>query len=395
MRKLFMMHNPIGDNGSIDCHHSKNIQAIPASCAFAFKTLKMKYSILTLIFTGASLIVAAQKETAESTNNALKKLPQVSKQIWPASELWSQSISQNLKLVNGAIILDDNLLIEDDAPGMGSTHAGLWDTIGYGVILRKHLTITRWPIKKAIITMMAYPVQPSEAMSGGKLEFRVNGHASIVYEVRHSWTSVPVPKEYLKYGENVIEVTVQGKDTKFSTPIALYSNYKYGLVPPPSSPHSERSLDGGRTWTHNDLGGSRNNSGEYSIRLKLQAYHQTGWLQTPVINLAETAIKGVLYFPSAVTNAQVKLDSICSGGSKLILYIRSGNTHLPEIGKWTDWRILSNGMLPSNLHDRFIQLKLSFNSNSGNATPQVHGLSLHSQWTNPLPDLNKEIAVTD
>ncbi|MEO8766575.1 MAG: transglutaminase-like domain-containing protein [Ginsengibacter sp.] len=354
----------------------------------------MNRSILTLIFTGASLIVAAQKETAASTDNAVKKLSQVSKQVWPASELWSQSISQNLKLVNGAIILDDNLLIEDDSPGMGSTRAGLWDTIGYGVTLRKYLTISRWPVKKATITMMAYPVQPSEAMSGGKLEFKVNGHAPIVYEVRHSWTSVPVPKEYLKYGENVIEVTVHGRDTKFSTPIALYSNYKYGVALPPSSPHSKRSLDGGRTWTHNDLGGSGNNSGEYPIRLKLEAYHQTGWLQTPVINLAETAIKGVLYFPSRVTSTQIKLDSICSGGSKLILYIRSGNTHLPEVDKWTDWRILSNGMLPSDLHDRFIQLKLSFKSNSGIATPQMLSLSLHSQWTNPLPGVSKEIAVT-
>lgn len=355
----------------------------------------MKRSILTFIFAGVSLIAAAQKETAKTTNNTVKQLSGVSKQVWSASELWSQSISQNLKLFNGAIILDDNILIEDDASGMGSTRASLWDTIGYGVTLRKHLTITRWPIKKAIITMMAYPVQPSGDMSGGKLEFRVNDHTPIIYEVRHSWTSVPVPEEYLKYGDNVIEVTVHGKDTKFSTPIALYSNYKYGLASPPSSPHSERSVDGGKTWTHNDLGGSKNNSGEYSIRLKLEAYHQEGWLQTPVINLGDTATKGVLYFPSVVTNGQIKLDSNRSKGSQLKLYIRSGNTHLPEVGKWTDWRILPNGMLPSNLHDRFIQMKLSFKSNSGNVTPQVHSLTLQSHWTNPLPGISKEIAVTD
>ena len=358
----------------------------------------MKRFILIFIFTGALLFAAAQKETAKSTkstNNTDKMLSKVSKQTWTANELWSQSISQNLNFINGAIILDDNILIENDAPGIGSTHTGVWDTIEHGVILRKHLVITRWPVKKALITMMAYPVQPSEDMSGGKLEFRVNGHTPIIYEVRHSWTSVPVPEEYLKYGENIIEVTVHDKETKFSTPLALYSNYKYGSALPPSSPHSERSLDGGRTWTHNDLGGSNNHKGEYSIRLKLQAYQQEGWLQTPVINLADNAAKSVLYYPSTITSGEFKLDSNCSEGSQLIVYMRSGNTHLPEAGKWTDWQILSNGRLPSNSHDRFIQLKLSFKSNSGNVTPQIHSLNLQSQWTNSLPDLKKEITVTD
>ncbi|MEO6135506.1 MAG: transglutaminase-like domain-containing protein [Ginsengibacter sp.] len=355
----------------------------------------MKRSILTFIFIGASLIVAAQKETTNNTTKGVKPLFKVSKQSWSASELWDQSISQNLKLVNESIVLDDNFLIEDDAPGIGATRASVWDTIRYGVTLRKHLNIERWPIKKATITMMAYPVQPVGDMSGGKLEFRVNGHTPIVYEVRHSWTSVPVPEEYLKHGENVIEVTVHDKNTKFSTPIALYSNYKYGLASPPSFPHSERSLDGGKTWTHNDLGGSNNNSGEYSIRLKLQSYHQEGWLQTPVINLADSASKGVLYFPSTVTGGQIKLDSKYSQGSELKLYIRSGNIHLPEVGKWTDWQILSNDKLPSNFDDRFIQLKLSFKSNSGTVTPRINSLSLNSQWTNLLPEIGKEIAVTD
>lgn len=355
----------------------------------------MKHSILIIIFTGASLLVAAQWEKAKSKNNTVKMLSGVSNQIWTASELWSQSISENLKFVEGAIILDDNLLIENDASGIGSVHSGLWDTIESGVSLRKYLTITTWPVKKAIITMMAYPVQPSGDMSGGKLEFRVNGHPPIIYEVRHPWTSVPVPAKYLKYGENVFEVTVHGKDTKFSTPIALYTNYKYGLALPPSSPQSERSIDGGKTWTHSDLGGSKNNSGEYSIRLKLQAYQKEGWLQSPVINLADSATRGVLYFPSTFTSGKIELDSNSSAGSQLIVYIRSGNTHLPEAGKWTDWRILPNGLLSSKLNDRFIQLKLSFKSNSGNVTPQIYSLNLHTQWQNPLPDLYKEIIVTD
>ena len=52
-----------------------------------------------------------------------------------------------------------------------------------------------------MIAMMLYPVAPTEPLNGGKLEFSINGNAPIIYEVRHFWTSVPVPAKYLKVGE--------------------------------------------------------------------------------------------------------------------------------------------------------------------------------------------------
>jgi hypothetical protein len=41
-------------------------------------------------------------------------------ETWTVAELWEQSVSQNLKLEDNAIVLEDNLLIENDAVALGS-----------------------------------------------------------------------------------------------------------------------------------------------------------------------------------------------------------------------------------------------------------------------------------
>ncbi|MDO8991452.1 MAG: hypothetical protein Q7U83_00215, partial [Daejeonella sp.] len=41
-------------------------------------------------------------------------------ETWTAAELWAKSVSQNLKLEGNSIVLEDNLLIENDAVTLGS-----------------------------------------------------------------------------------------------------------------------------------------------------------------------------------------------------------------------------------------------------------------------------------
>ncbi len=104
---------------------------------------------------------------------------------WTAAELWAKSVSQNLKLEDNAIVLEDNLLIENDAVTLGSIRSEAWDTLSKGRVIRKILELPVLPAKNAWISMLIYPMLPAEPMSGGKLEFRVNGNKPIVYELRH------------------------------------------------------------------------------------------------------------------------------------------------------------------------------------------------------------------
>ncbi len=312
---------------------------------------------------------------------------------WTAAELWAQSISQNLKLKGDAIVIEGNILVEDDAAGIGSIRERTWDTISTGTVFRKYLNIAQKPLNDAVIAMMLYPVAPTEPLNGAKLEFRVNGRAPIIYEIRHFWTSVPVPANYLKAGENVIEVKVQGNQNKFRVPVALHSNFKYGSKEsPPRISRSERSTNNGKSWTKLRIGAPENTGAEYPIRLKLQEFNERAWLQTPVINLAES---GTLLFPARIDYADIVLDTLQTRGSKWQVRIRGGNKHQPESGDWSDWKLLNGSVLNAELKKRFIQLEFSFEQNAGQLSPELKGLQVNSRWQDENPDLRKRILIAD
>ncbi|HEY9486788.1 MAG TPA: hypothetical protein VIQ51_00570, partial [Chryseosolibacter sp.] len=314
---------------------------------------------VAFIFTNTSFVAIAQ--TGETERK------------WSAAELWSESVSEGLILSNDTIVLEENLLIENDAEGIGSIRSHAWDTISLGIVFRKYLSVNKLPVKKAILTMMVYPVYPVEPMSGGKLAFTINGYGPLICEVRHAWTTVTIPLEYLKLGENQVEVTVPDKDVKFRTPRAFHSIDKsVSLSGSSFSKTSERSVDQGKTWT--------SINGEYPIRLKLESIHHRGMLRTPVINLTEPAIEGVLLFPTSIEWAKFRFDLGQAEGSKQMIRIRSGNTHQPEAGGWTEWKSLAYNALPDGFHHRFIQLEISFEKNQNNQSARLHGFSIQSRW---------------
>ena len=297
---------------------------------------------------------------------------------WTAAELWAQSVSQNLKLEENAIVLEDNLLIENDAAGLGSIRSEAWDTLSKGRIIRKVLELPVLPAKNAWISMLIYPMVPAEPLSGGKLEFRVNGNKPIIYELRHFWTSVPVPVSYLKKGRNLIELRVHKQNEKFRIPMALNSIIRNVIGQPTSfTGNSERSIDNGKSWKY---AGSSSNIAEYPIRLKMQAYSKKAWLQTPVINLADNALKEVMYFPITVEVAELNPRILNPEGSKWETRIRSGNTHQPEAGGWTTWQNFDGSTLPAAEKHRFVQLEYSIDPGTGNGTPKIMGLELKSKW---------------
>ncbi|MBM3402924.1 MAG: transglutaminase domain-containing protein [Bacteroidetes bacterium] len=295
---------------------------------------------------------------------------------WTAEELWAQSVSRNLKLAYHEIVLDDKLLIESDAAALGSIRTEAWDTLERGVVIRKFLDLKVLPREQALITMLIYPMVPAGPLSGGKLEFRVNGNKPIVYELKHFWTSVTVPVSYLKKGKNQVELKVHHPDQKFRVPMAL-STVAQSILGSSSSfaGNSLKSVDQGKTWKN---AGSAANMAEYPIRLKVNAFDQRAWLQTPVINLAEQATEGVLFMPVEIKTSAIKPDTSRSAGAQWQTRIRTGNTHLPEAGGWTEWRLLSGTNLSNEKNHRFAQLEYSFGSNVDGTSPKLKGLNLQT-----------------
>jgi len=357
-------------------------------------TLKSIFRIvLTSIASLAGIINAYSADFENSYTKGSFKSDTLKSKVanWTAAELWAQSVSQNLKLEDNAIVLEDNLLIENDAVTLGSIRSEAWDTLSKGRNIRKILELPVLPSKNAWISMLIYPLIPAEPMSGGKLEFIVNGNIPIVYELRHFWTSVPVPVSYLKMGRNLIEVKVHNQNEKFRIPMALSSIIRNVIGQPTSfTGNSERSKDNGKTWKY---AGTSSNLAEYPVRLKIQASNKRAWLQTPVLNLANKGLGDILYLPVKIEAALVQIDTLKSADSKWQTRIRSGNSHAPEAGDWTDWKIIKNGNLPIDLNHRFIQIEFSFESQSGTISPGIQGLRLNTKWR--TSDISDNLFVSE
>lgn len=338
---------------------------------FTFKNI----SILNILLLAATNAFSYKSDKISiAASDSLKSRTQQ----WTAEELWKKSVSQNLKLENNTLLIDDNLLIENDAAALGSIRTEAWDTLAKGVVIRKYLDLNVLPREQALISMLIYPMVPAGPMSGGKLEFRVNGNKPIVYELKHFWTSVPVPVSYLKKGKNQIELRVHQPDQKFRIPMALSTVAKSIIGQPTSfTGNSQRSSDQGKTWK---FAGSAANIAEYPIRLKLKAINQRAWLQTPVINLAEPAAGGVMYLPADIKSSGIKPDTSRTAGAQWQTRIRTGNSHLPEAGGWTDWKVISGPDFNNALNHRFAQVEYSFGANTDGSSPQIKGLNLQTSW---------------
>ncbi len=301
---------------------------------------------------------------------------------WSPKELYDQGARRGVAATDEGLVLDGGLLVEDDAPACGySTVSGSEEILRPGVVLRKTLLVDRWPVSGAEIVMLVYPVQPAEPNNGRHLLFRVNGRPDIVYEVKHFWTKAPVPAEFLKRGRNTIEVRVQEPDTRFKTYVALDQFYGVGSAERLSHPNrSERSADGGRTWSDTKLGEKGAVDGEYSIRLRLQANVPEGWLESPVVDMATGERVSGLLRPAEISRVRLRLDAAQPAGTDVEILARTGGRHVPAEGDWTPWTPLQAGELPDGLlGNRFLQFRLVLASGDGSATPVVREVKLEAE----------------
>ncbi len=312
-----------------------------------------------------------------------------------AEGLFMNSTSRGMMLSDDGITLENQILIEDDAPACGySSREGAMEVLKKGVVIKKILKIDETPVGPAWITMLVYPDFPPQANNGRHLLFTVNGH-EIKYEVRHFWTDVTVPVIFLQKGDNVITVRTLEPDTRFQTWVALDENYPIGSVDRLHHPNrSARSTDGGKTWDFDHLGEKGTVDGEYPIRLKISNYHPSGWLRSPVIDLASGSDAGGIKQPVIIKNAKIEIQNQIPPETGIEIKARSGPVHFTREDDWGDWQACANGEIPESLlKNRFLQLEIVFTTRSPAETPLLKNLKLETIYQLQNKDLVKGIQV--
>ncbi len=315
----------------------------------------------------------------------------------PVEAFFMRSTSRGVMLSDDGITLENQLLIEDDAPACGySSREGSAEILKKGVIIKKVLHIEEPPVALAKLVMLVYPDFPPRANNGRHLLFNVNGH-DIAYEVRHFWTDVPVPVSFLQQGDNIVTVRVLEPDTRFKTWIALDENYPIGsndrLVHPN---RSARSTDDGLTWDFDHLGEKGMVDGEYPIRLKLSNYHASGWLQSPVIDMAANSnIDGILQ-PAVIEKATIELEKQLPDSTQIEIKARTGTTHFFSEDTWEDWETCLNEELPESLlKHRFLQFRITFTTHSPAASPLLKEVDLETRYRIKNRNISRGIHVVE
>lgn len=315
---------------------------------------------------------------------------------WSAEKLFMNSTSRGVMLVDDGITLENQFLIEDDAPACGySSEDGSVEVFKEAVVVKKILRLDQVPVSPAKIAMMVYPDFPPEPNNGRHLVFSINGH-EITYEVNHFWTDAPVPASYLHPGDNIITVRALEPDTRFKTWISLDQNYHFGAAGRLAHPNrSARSVDGGKTWDFDHLGEKGIVDGEYPIRLKLSNYHSDGWLQSPVIDMAINSDINGLKLPVVLETATIKLQQQSPECTQVELKARTGTTHFVSENTWENWVVCKKGKIPASLlKNRFLQFSITLGTYSPADSPILEKAELETHYRIKNENLSNGIKVT-
>lgn len=192
------------------------------------------------------------------------------------------------KSPEGGVSLWNIDLIENDSPGAGNSEKGVYNDMVWGQNrARKILTLDDPRSHKA--TLYVFPNNKSQF----PLTFSVNGHNSRIEPTKlKGWETVrwvDFPPEWLKKGENVIELSCPEAKTEkegWNLQLARADEYEAGGGDPKNvGKTSLKSTDGGKTWKESPFGPGGKDRAEYCVRLSLERSVSTGWLASPVIDL--------------------------------------------------------------------------------------------------------------
>ncbi len=214
---------------------------------------------------------------------------------------------------------------------------------------------------KKVFTLTAVDMSTADMFFYGSAnEVTLNGQKLPAPQklVSTGWSRVKLPTDALKVGQN--EIVFKGGGSL--------------LVEPSKKPgHSFKSVDGGKTWSTDDLTSKANQQGEYLVRLRLGKYAASGSATSQVFDMW-TGGRDEIGTPTGVSliHASESLQAKQPPGTKLTTLIRLGNSPVPDDKSWTDWVSLDKDVTPANKMSghRWGQLKLVLTTTKGQATPQ-------------------------
>ena len=299
----------------------------------------------------------------------------------------------------GAIRLNDILLIEDDGPACGipdnyDFKEKAWlEKLQKGVTVRKDFILDDPRAFSGYIVFngMEYDdnIHPLYISVNGDTFKRLPTRQAFPFAKQYidlgsnRWFFIELPVGALKQGANKILLWTESEQPSWEINIAAEEEFQRGSLTRTHHPNrSAKSLDGGNTWDWKKLGWKNKIDGEYSIRLSLDRSVPEGVYTSPVIDLAEEygkeSIKELLNIDESFLIWNIDVPE----GSEVEISTRLGESPVPTSKTWSNYEKVTGDSFTkklSNPRGRYLQFRVVMKAENPLVTPTLKGLSIETK----------------
>ena len=296
-----------------------------------------------------------------------------------------------------AIVLNDMLLVEDDAPAIGRPEGAedrsWFEKLQKGVMVRKDLVLDDPRAKAAYLVFNGREMDDNDHA----LHISVNGHHTIrpPSKIAHptarqyytsdwggshfdNWFEVPVPVDALRQGTNEFVLWAESEETSWEIMVAADGEYKRGSETRLCHPNrSAKSRDRGRTWDFEHLGWKDEIDGEYAIRLSLDRSVPRGIFVSSVIDLATGGNPKGIGKLLEIEACGVRWELDVPEGSQVEIEARLGDNPVPGAAAWSLFESVSNfSRTWRDRAGRYLQFRIVMYTRNPLVTPVFKGISV-------------------
>ncbi|MFC1509371.1 hypothetical protein ACFL60_06770 [Candidatus Omnitrophota bacterium] len=296
---------------------------------------------------------------------------------------------------SGGVCLFNIELLENDAPGAGFSEKGAFSDDVWGLNQARKIFITDDNRTHKIWIVVYIKKQ-------GKypLTIELNGSSSKLdtwnEREKSEWCRwISFEEGLLKKGKNVVELSCPeagSKDDGWELYIARADEFEDGGGDPAGvGKTSFKSSDGGKSWKKSPFGPDGKTRAEYSVRLSLDRYIQTGWLATPVIDLWKGDSKDFFVPLRMIRKLRLSLQSTVPDGTNIDYYLRRGTAPGPFSGDWEPYELIGSGSSldierdGADINRRYIQIKAVLSTSNPLVTPVVRSVHVSADHEEYVP----------
>jgi len=314
-----------------------------------------------------------------------------------ADDIYNEGFMHKLMMApeHGARLFNMDLA-QNDAPGAGMSEKGVTtDDIWGNNRARKILFLDDPRAEKAWLVFF-----PCYRSGKYPLRFTVNGREDSFppFDTNgmvdfYRWTEFPA--EWLKKGKNTIDLFCpEAKTVEEGWRIFIARADEFaegGGDPRDVGKTSFKSADGGESWKESPFGPLGQTRAEYSIRISLDRFVQTGWLASPVIDLWKGSEDMVIVPQREIREMKLAIRSEVPNGTRVEYFFRKGSNPQPFSGEWTEYQYIGSGPIldyktgGAGLNRRYVQFRAALSTTNPLISPVVKSANIEAELVQHVP----------